>query len=76
MDEKNLKVVKCRITDMPKTIFDPMPIVFVTLETGDELNLFSYYPDEISFHPDEFVGLTVAECRGLKGKKDLVYLRS
>jgi hypothetical protein len=71
-----MKVVSARITDQPKSFFDPMPQVFVTMENGEEQFLFEYYPDEISFTPDEFVGLTIDECRHLKFVKDKRYLQS
>jgi len=62
---------------MPKGFFDPMPKVMVVLEgETQEQELFEYYPDEISFSPQEFIGLTVEEARSLKGKKDRDYLRS
>ena len=71
-----MKVISCRITEQPKGFFDPMPKVYVTLENGEEQFLFDYYPDEISFRPDEFVGLTIEECRHLKFVKDRKYLTS
>lgn len=71
-----MKVTSARITPMPEDLFDPMPEVWVTLEDGREIFLFDYYPDEISFNPKEFVGLTMDECRTLKGKKDKTYLTS
>ena len=61
---------------MPKSLFDPMPQVHITLEDGTEQFLFDYYPDEISFTPSEFVGLTTTEARLLKFKKDKQYLQS
>ena len=69
-----MKVIASRITEQPKSLFDPMPKVFVKLENGKEEFLFEYYPDEISFTPSEFVGLTIEECRHLKFKKDKNYL--
>lgn len=69
-----MKVIKCHITDQPKSLFDPMPEVIVTLEDGSVVNLFRYYPDEISFTPNEFVGLTIDECRSLYTKKDKEFL--
>lgn len=69
------KVVSSRITAMPQSLFDPMPQVYVTLEgETDEQFLFQYYPDEVSFRPSEFIGLTIAECRTLFFKKDKEYL--
>lgn len=70
------KIVKARITKMPERMLDPMPEVIATLEDGSEEVLFSYYPDEISFVPAEFAGLTVDEGRRLKYQKDLAYLQS
>ncbi len=61
-----MKVISSRITEQPKSLFDPMPQVWVTMENGQEEFLFDYYPDEISFTPNEFVGLTIEECRHLK----------
>lgn len=69
-------VVASRITEQPKSLFDPMPQVFVKLENGKEEFLFEYYPDEISFTPSEFIGLTLDECRHLKFIKDKNYLTS
>ena len=61
---------------MPKSLFDPMPQVHITMEDGKEQFLFDYYPDEISFTPSEFVGLTIEEARNLKFRKDKRYLQS
>ncbi len=71
-----MKIISARITAQPKTIFDPMPEVWVTYEDGEEEMLFSYYPDEISFEKDEFVGLTREQAFHLYHKKDVAYLRS
>ena len=62
---------------MPASLFDPMPQVMVVLEgESQEKLLFEYYPDEISFSPNEFIGLTEAEAKRLKFKKDKNYLQS
>jgi len=61
---------------MPKSIFDDKPVVFATMDNGQEEELFSFYPDEIMFTPSEFVGLTVAEARQLFHKKDVAFLQS
>lgn len=77
--DKNLKIVSARITKMPRPMpdgmFDAMPEVHVTLPSGKEHYLFTYYPDELSFEPNEFVGLTLDEARGLKFKKDVQYIQ-
>ena len=70
------KIISARITAMPKSFSDPMPQVWVTLENGIEEFLFEFYPDEISFRPQEFVGLTTSEAKTLKYNKDITYLRS
>jgi hypothetical protein len=72
----NRKIASARITAMPEKMFDPMPQVYVKFEDGKEELLFDYYPDEISFTAEEFVGLTVSEAISLKFKKDKGYLSS
>lgn len=71
-----LRITGARVTPLPKSLGDPLPEVWVTLEGGQEEKLFEYYPDEISFDPQEFVGLTVSEARELKRKKDVDFLRN
>ena len=71
-----MKIASARITDMPDSLFDPMPQVWVTTENGEEQLLFEYYQDEISFRPEEFIGLTIEEGRHLKFVKDKEYLQS
>ena len=72
-DEK--KIVECNITSSP-SMFD-LPKVMVKLEGSDIFEeLFDYYPDEISFTEDEFIGRTADEARNLKFKKDKAYLQS
>ena len=70
------KIISTEITAMPKGMFDPMPKVIATFDDGRVEKLFEYYPDEISFTPKEFKGLTESEARSLKGKKDRRYLQS
>ena len=70
-----MTITKARITEQPKSLFDPMPQVWVTYEDGEEEMLFDYYPDEISFSPGEFVGLTRDQAISLRHKKDVEYLR-
>jgi len=70
------KVISASISAKPKSMFDPMPKVTVTLDDDTEVELFEYYPDEISFTENEFVGLTLAEASHLKFVKDKAYLQS
>ena len=61
---------------MPEGMFDPMPEVIATFEDGSTKNLFSFYPDEVSFSTHEFIGLTEEEAHSLFQRKDRAYLRS
>jgi hypothetical protein len=70
------KIAKARITALPKSWLDPLPEVWVTLKGGHEERLFDYYPDEITFAPSEFIGLTISEARALKLRKDRDFLQS
>lgn len=74
MSEK--RIAKAVISAMPRTMFDPMPTVTVRYEDGKSEILFQYYPDEIRFTEDEFVGLTRSEAINLKFNRDRNYLRS
>ncbi len=71
-----MKVVSARITEKPKSLFSDMPRVYVTLEGGKEMFLFEYFPDEIKFSPQEFIGLTISDCIRLKFQKDKEFLTS
>jgi hypothetical protein len=68
-------ITEARITPLPSSIFQPMPIVYATIE-GKEQRLFEYYPDEISFTEAEFIGLTLHEAHQLFFNKDKAYLQS
>ena len=73
-------IKKCNIgpfpRPMPEGMFDQMPSVRVTLSDGNNLKLFEYFPDEISFVESEFIGLTVSEAESLLTKKDVKFLQS
>ena len=71
-----MKIKSVIITAMPKSFFDAMPKVIATMEDGSVQEVFEYYPDEISFSPEEFVGLTIEEAKHLKFEKDKQYLQS
>lgn len=38
--------------------------------------IFHYYSDELSFHPEEFIGLTKSQALDIRRKKDIAYLQS
>ncbi len=61
---------------MPEGMFDPMPEVIATFEDGTTKRLFSFYPDEVSFTPSDFVGFTEEEAHSLFQRKDTAYLRA
>lgn len=73
---KDRKIVTADVGKMPKSIFDKMPEVTVEYDDGESEKLFSYYPDEISFSPSEFVGSTRSEAITMRHKKDVAYLQS
>jgi hypothetical protein len=78
--KEELKIIKCDIgpypRPMPEGMFDPMPEVNVQLSNGEELTLFSFYPDEISITESELIGLTVEQAKRIKFEKDLRYLQT
>ncbi len=80
MTKSEPRIIQCEISSlprlMPEGMFDQMPSVTVTLSNGETLNLFEYYPDEISFVESEFIGLTIAEAESLLTRKDVKYLQS
>lgn len=50
--------------------------VHATFDDGTSQQLFSYYPDEISFREPEFTGMTADEARQLRHTRDVGYLQS
>lgn len=70
------RIVKARLTPLPKQLGDPLPEVWVTLSDGTEKMLFAYYPDEITFTESELFGLAEEEGRLLKFGRDRAYLQS
>jgi hypothetical protein len=77
MDTNDRKIVECEIVGMPQNLFDGLPEVMVKYAGSDEFEqLFTYYPDELSFAAGEFVGKTRAEALELKRQRDVAYLRS
>ena len=74
-----MKIISAIISPMPRpmpeVMFDPMPEVVATFEDGSTNSLFSFFPDEVSFQPSEFRGLTEEDAHSLFQRKDTTYLR-
>lgn len=68
-------IVDCEISPLPVNLGDPLPRVSVTFDDESDAVLFEYYPDEVSFTPEEFIGLTETQARELFGRKDRAYLK-
>ena len=75
MSDETKKIVAARIIPA-NGLWNP-PKVMIRLEGDTEdQQLFDYYPDELSFTAQEFIGLTLAQGRHLKFTKDKAYLTS
>jgi molybdopterin-guanine dinucleotide biosynthesis protein A len=71
------KIITSAVVDpKPSSIFKPLPKVTVTYDDGSSETLFTFYPDEISFTADEFIGKTKREANQLRHTKDVAYLKS
>lgn len=80
MSELNdLDVIDCELVDNPPLvpgIAGRYVTVRATLEDGRKLDVFSYYNDELTFGPGDFIGRTVGQARELHHERDVAYLRS
>ena len=73
-DMNDMKISSVKITNInSEDKDDDLPKVIATLEDGTELFLFEYYPDEISFTKQEFVGLTPKQAIAKKKRKEEIY---
>jgi hypothetical protein len=70
------RIVSCDIGPYPKELGDPLPEVRATFDDGTVQTLFRFYPDELTFKPDEFIGRTADEAKRLHFEKDRAFLRS
>ena len=70
------QIVSARITDLPKNIGEPLPEVWAVFQDGTDKMLFTFYPDEISFEAQDFIGLTEEEATLFKFGRDRAYLRA
>ena len=74
MPDRTIK--SARITALPVHILDSLPIVKVRFSPDEpEVDLFTYYSDEIAFSAHEFIGLTAAQAVRLKYERDCAFLR-
>jgi hypothetical protein len=80
MKSKVSIIVSCSIgpypRPMPQGMLDSMPKVRVRFNTGEEKELFEFYPDGINFTESEFIGLTEESTRRLKFERDVKYIQS
>ncbi len=51
-------------------------IVGAVFDDGEADVLFGFYDDELTFTPEEFVGLTASEAAELHRKRDIAYLQA
>jgi len=72
-----MKIIKARI-NLAEVTFPTCPSVFVVYDENPNKEewLFDYFPDEISFRSEEFIGLTYDQAIHLKFIKDKQYLQS
>lgn len=80
MTSSETVIISCSIgpypRPMPEGMLDSMPKVRVRFNTGEEIELFEFYPDEITFSESEFIGLTEESARRLKFERDIKYIQS
>lgn len=75
MEKEKPKIIRCEIGPYPRPlphgIYDPLPEVKVQMSNGEELILFTFYPDEITITESELIGLTVDQAKRMKFEKDM-----
>ena len=60
----------------PAGMLEQLPRVIATFNDNTTKTLFEYYPDELSFTEQEFIGLTERQAHDLRHAKDVAYLQS
>ena len=75
MKGKAMPTIVNAVITLPNS-FGGMARVDVLMSDGTPKPLFDYFSDELTFTPEELVGLTEAQAHVLKGKKDSAYLQS
>ena len=69
------RITAAHITPYLSKISDPLPRVLVAVDGESKWELFEFFPDEIYFTPDEFVGLSISKAWHLKRVRDSEYLK-
>ena len=74
------RIVQVEVGPLPRPkpagLFDPMPSVTVTFESGERRELLrTLYPDEWMVEEGDLLGLTDAEARAFLQRKDVEYLQ-
>ena len=69
-------IADCQIGPYPRSYSQPRPKVAVTYTDGIRETLFFFYPEELAFTEQEFIGLTRDQALALRQSKDVAYLRS
>ena len=59
----------------PAGLLDEMPSVVAVFDDGSRRVLFTFFPDEYTFTADDFLGLTEAEAREVRNRRDIQYLQ-
>lgn len=75
--QHNAVIATANIGPFPQGLSDlRMPAVTVTYDDDTTEELFTFYPDELHFTADEFVGLTREQALALRSERDRAYLRN
>ena len=65
------KIIDCLITE--ERFINTITVAY---DDGSTEIIYKYYPDELYFIKDEFIGLTKKQAKVLTTQKDIAYLRS
>ena len=68
------KIVSCKI--LPPAGWGDKAKVMGTFADGTTKLVLDYYHQEVSFSPDEFVGLTEDQAHDLFHRRDVAYLQA
>ncbi len=75
-NESIITKAKIETEEVMKHICHINHVTVKTEDSDEDVKIFSYYPDELTFHADELIGLTIREANELKLKRDVAYLQS